>query len=186
MPVNTDIGKYRETGHCLVPNHAEPEILAGIREDVLKAIEARNRKLAKQPSKTKYYRHWAFGLHETSEWVAGYLRGGPFPGLVASVLGGDADLQFTSTMTKTREMAAALDWHQDAVYDKDPDHAKFSLWISITDSKRDNGCLRIIPGTHPFELAQRERPAANGVDCRLHAAQAGVPGFREGHRLQVP
>jgi ectoine hydroxylase-related dioxygenase (phytanoyl-CoA dioxygenase family) len=57
-------------------------------------------------------------------------------------------------MTKTREMSSALDWHQDAGYSRDPEHLCFSWWIALTDATRENGGLRILPGTHKPGLAK--------------------------------
>jgi ectoine hydroxylase-related dioxygenase (phytanoyl-CoA dioxygenase family) len=65
-----------------------------------------------------------------------------------TLIGPDADLRFTSSIAKTDEKRAHVDWHQDSAYDKDPEHEKFIIWIAVTESRRDNGCLRLIPGSH--------------------------------------
>src|SRR5687768_2479969 len=83
-----------------------------------------------------------------SDRVAAFLRAEPFLSLIRDLVGEDADLCFTSSMTKTAEKNAHLDWHQDTAYDRFPEHHKLSFWIALTDSRRDNGCLRIISGSH--------------------------------------
>jgi non-heme Fe2+,alpha-ketoglutarate-dependent halogenase len=43
-------------------------------------------------------------------------------------------------------------WHQDATYLRMDPPACVTAWIALTDSKIDNGCLQVIPGTHHSEL----------------------------------
>lgn len=154
MPINTDVDRYEETGHCLIRGNADALLLDTIRRDLLRSIAAFKAHPSYLTSKTRFYRDFALGMHMSSEAVAGFIQGPPFEEFTAKVLGEDVDLLFTSTMTKTAEMSSALDWHQDSAYDKVPGHAKFSFWVAVTDSKRDNGCLRIIPGSHRQGLAK--------------------------------
>lgn len=86
--------------------------------------------------------------------MAVLLQSGTFRIWNARLLGPDIDLRFTSTMTKTAEKPCALDWHQDAAYDSDPEQTQFSWWIALTDAMRANGGLRILPGTHKSGLAK--------------------------------
>jgi ectoine hydroxylase-related dioxygenase (phytanoyl-CoA dioxygenase family) len=146
------MAKYAEAGYCLIRNRADRAILDSIRDVLLAEIAVFKATPGYQANKARYHRDFAVNMHLRSDLIAGYLQGSPFREVVARVLGADADLRFTSTMTKTAEMSAHLDWHQDSAYDKDPEHDKFSFWIAITDSKRDNGCLRIIPGSHAAGL----------------------------------
>jgi phytanoyl-CoA hydroxylase len=44
-------------------------------------------------------------------------------------------------------------WHQDGSYwPLDPPDAVVSLWVAVDDSTPENGCLRVIPGSHRMEL----------------------------------
>ncbi|MDA0703633.1 MAG: phytanoyl-CoA dioxygenase family protein [Proteobacteria bacterium] len=43
-------------------------------------------------------------------------------------------------------------WHQDATYLRMEPPLCVTAWIALTDSKIDNGCLRVIPGTQHSEL----------------------------------
>lgn len=148
MPINTETSRYGETGHCLIRGSTESKTLERLQRDLQKAIDTYKAQPSYQLLKTRQYRDFANGLHITSEAVVDFLRGPPFEAFATQVLGADVDLLFTSTMTKTKERPSALDWHQDSGYDKSPGHPRFSFWVAITDSKKDNGCLRIIPGSH--------------------------------------
>ncbi len=43
-------------------------------------------------------------------------------------------------------------WHQDATYLRMEPRLGISTWIALTDSRVDNGCLRVVPGTQGSEL----------------------------------
>jgi hypothetical protein len=152
--LNTDPGRFAEEGYCVVPRAVPGPDLPRLREDILACIAEAKAKPAYANLETRHYRDFAAGLHLKKESVRDLLRTPPFLGLAGQLLGPDVDMRFTSTMTKTRERPSALDWHQDAVYDADPDHPKFLVWIAITDALPENGGLRILPGTHRNGLAK--------------------------------
>jgi phytanoyl-CoA hydroxylase len=48
-------------------------------------------------------------------------------------------------------------WHQDGAYWKlDPMHA-LTVWVAVDECTRENGCLRVIPGSHRLPLYQPTR-----------------------------
>src|SRR5688572_21052906 len=136
---------YDEAGCCLLRGAVAAELLPPARADILGILASR--KASPGYDASRFYTDFAYGLHRTGAGVRRLVTGDPFPHIAARLLGGDVDLRFTSTLTKTAEKGAPVDWHQDAAYDPDPDHPKFIAWIAITDSRKDNGCLRIIPGS---------------------------------------
>jgi hypothetical protein len=45
-----------------------------------------------------------------------------------------------------------VSWHQDVLYwGNHPDHV-VGAWIAIADSMQDNGCVRVIPGSHKWGI----------------------------------
>lgn len=148
MPINSELADYPKTGHCLLSTGASRKLLDSLREDTWAAIQAVKANPANKDKLARWHREFSTELHMKSQRVADFLRAEPFPSLIRGLIGEDSDLSFTSTMTKTAEKNAHLDWHQDAGYDRFPGHLKLSFWIALTDSRRDNGCLRIIPGSH--------------------------------------
>ena len=46
-------------------------------------------------------------------------------------------------------------WHQDGAYWPLEPMEVVSLWLAVDDSLADNGCLRVLPGTHHSKLAER-------------------------------
>ena len=57
----------------------------------------------------------------------------------------------------------AVLWHQDGAYWPLEPMEVVTLWLAVDDSTRENGCMRVIPGTHKMELKglQENRKVAN-------------------------
>jgi hypothetical protein len=176
--LNTDPARYAEEGYFVARGMVPEEDLPGLREDALTCIAETKAKPAYMELKTRHYRDFAAGLHLKRSSVAELLQGPPFRELNALVLGPNVDLRFTSTMTKTRERASALDWHQDAAYGLDPEHVQFSWWIALTDATRENGGLRILPGSHKAGLV-------NHIPSRLIPSDKEIETVDEAGALDV-
>lgn len=59
-------------------------------------------------------------------------------------------------------------WHQDYPY-WEGSH-KYSIWIALDDATMENGCLRIVPGSHLFGESDHGADSSdgNGFSNRLH------------------
>jgi len=59
-----------------------------------------------------------------------------------------------------------VDWHQDAVYNRDGHEPRLICWTSLTDSHPENGGLFVVPGSHrhgPIPPAQSPRNEFNKI-----------------------
>ncbi|MDJ0610165.1 MAG: phytanoyl-CoA dioxygenase family protein [Kiloniellales bacterium] len=68
--------------------------------------------------------------------------------LAESVLGPDMILWGTTVFGKPAGTGKATPWHQDAAYWPIRPLATCTVWVALDDSGPENGCLRVIPGTH--------------------------------------
>lgn len=152
--LNTDPSRYSDEGYFVVRGMVPRSGLPGLRADVHASIAEAKAHPGYPNAPRRHYRDSAADLHLNRPSVAGLLRSPPFRELNARILGPDVDLRFTTTITKTAERACAMDWHQDAGYARDPGHEMFSWWIALTDATRENGGLRILPGSHKGGLAK--------------------------------
>jgi phytanoyl-CoA hydroxylase len=59
-------------------------------------------------------------------------------------------------MTKQPRFSSDTGWHQDTRYWNFTSGDLVNIWIALGDETLQNGCLRVLPGTH-FERAPRER-----------------------------
>ena len=83
-----------------------------------------------------------------------------------------------------REQDMICHWHQDEAYwqDRFPRQRRVSLWIPLQDATPDNGCLRVVPGSHRRAiLPHLPRTSRNHGACRLSFAHGAedLPGAIE-------
>lgn len=55
-------------------------------------------------------------------------------------------------------------WHQDSVYlaPACDEHLIITVWVALTASTRENGCLKVVPGGHAGGII------GHRIDCRFH------------------
>lgn len=84
--------------------------------------------------------------------------------IAQAFIGPDIALFATHYICKPPRTGRAVLWHQDgAFWPLDPMDV-ITLWVAITDSDPENGCLRVIPGTHTMELkGMRDRRDVESV-----------------------
>lgn len=75
--------------------------------------------------------------------------------IAAQFVGPNIALFASSYFSKPAFDGLPVLWHQDGSYwPLDPCGAVVSLWVAVDDSTPENGCLRVIPGTHRMELKE--------------------------------
>ena len=110
---------------------------------------------------------------------------------VADLMGPDLLCWGTSFISKSGKDEKFVSWHQDATHWKLAEPRAVTAWLALTPSRRDNGCVRFVPGSHqsvvPHEdtsdpdnlLGRRERvladlDEASAVDAELGAGQMSI------------
>ena len=176
--MNEDLHRYDEFGYCLFRSIISPENLVRLEQDVLDVIQDFKKNPVYPKIKSTEYRDYAPALHLKKQSVADLLKSKIFVDIGKSILGESFDLRFTTTMTKTAERAESFDWHQDSAYSKDPEHKNYTCWIAVTDSKRENGCLRIVPGSHSRGLVKH-------IPSKLHPPDQEIEMIDEKMSIDV-
>ena len=67
---------------------------------------------------------------------------------VGDILGPDILVHSTTMFCKRPQDPSYVSWHQDGYYWNLDTPQLASAWISLSDSTVENGCLRVIPGSH--------------------------------------
>jgi hypothetical protein len=110
---------------------------------------------------------------------------------VADLLGPDLLCSGTSFISKSGKDEKFVSWHQDATHWKLSEPRAVTAWLALTPSRRNNGCVRFLPGSHrtvvPHEdtsdpdnlLGRRERvlaefDEASAVDAELAPGQMSI------------
>jgi non-haem Fe2+, alpha-ketoglutarate-dependent halogenase len=85
---------------------------------------------------------------------------------VESVLGPDIMVWNSHWFPKFPGDRAFVSWHQDAAYWGLSPANVTTAWVALSESTVENGCLRVVPGTHRSSLPQRETYAADNMLSR--------------------
>jgi hypothetical protein len=75
---------------------------------------------------------------------------------VTDLLGPDVLCWASSFFNKSPASTQYVAWHQDWTYWGLSEPKAVTAWVAFTPSRPENGCLRIIPGTHRQRLAHRD------------------------------
>jgi ectoine hydroxylase-related dioxygenase (phytanoyl-CoA dioxygenase family) len=87
-------------------------------------------------------------LHLYFGWAYELVTHEPLLNAVEDILGGDILIDGTLVFYKPPRDSSYVSWHQDSVYSGWHLTPSTSAWIALTKSCRENGCLRVIPGSH--------------------------------------
>lgn len=86
---------------------------------------------------------------------------------VESVIGPDILVWTSSMFAKSARSPDYVSWHQDITYWGLEPPDVVTAWVALTDSMPDNGCMRVVPGTHKSDvLAHRDTHAAHNMLSR--------------------
>jgi non-heme Fe2+,alpha-ketoglutarate-dependent halogenase len=67
-----------------------------------------------------------------------------------------------------------VSWHQDGAYWGDIAGDLVSAWIALTPSGPENGCLRVVAGSHQAPLRHAQAPSAHNLLSRGQCAELAV------------
>ena len=114
-------------------------------EEVLDDIRvAHTRLIARRPEFSDY----CSALLAYDTWYLTIARIPEILDLVAQVLGEDIALWNASFFAKPAHTGSKTPWHQDGEYWPIRPLATCTAWIAVDAATRENGCLRVIPGSH--------------------------------------
>lgn len=106
-------------------------------------------------------------LHLCMPWVYQMVSHPLVLDAVESVLGPNLLVWGAQWFPKLPGEKAYVSWHQDGAYWGLKPPTVTTAWIAITESVRENGCMRVVPGTHQYpSLPQRETYAADNMLSR--------------------
>ncbi len=157
MLTEAQIAQYHDKGYVI------PEQF-NIGEEALEDLRTRHAKLVeKHPEFYNYCSHvLAFDLA-----FLNYARHPEILKMVEQVIGPDFALWNSSFFAKPANGGLRTPWHQDGEYWPVRPLATCTVWIAVDDSTPENGCLRIIPGSHK-ERRLRAHHTYEGTDVTLN------------------
>jgi len=122
------------------------------------------------------------GFHNVHYHDAAFTRAVVHPNMRAvlnRLIGPNVQLHHSKMLVKPPEVGAAFPMHQDYPYFPHERHTMLAASVHLDDADEENGCLRVIPGSHrigslphvgAYYLNHKEYPIQEGLSC---PAQAG-------------
>lgn len=83
--------------------------------------------------------------------------------MIESVIGPDIVLWAGALFSKPGGDGRALPWHQDGIYWPLRPMATVTLWVALDRADRENGCMRVIPGSHRQGFLAHETSDEEGL-----------------------
>ena len=78
--------------------------------------------------------------------------------IVEALIGRDILVWGTLVIAKPPHDSGFVSWHQDGTYTEFEPDRFVSAWVAFTESSPQNGCLRVVPGSHTHRRSHIEIP----------------------------
>ncbi|WP_416899373.1 MAG: phytanoyl-CoA dioxygenase family protein [Minwuia sp.] len=143
-----EVEHYHEQGYVVPSGYRVPEaVLDAMRRDLDRLIKA-NPHVAPDAMFTPHEPdHGPQGLKGDPVWLD-YAAIPEILDMVGQVIGPDFLLWGTTVFGKPAHSGKETPWHQDGEYWPIRPLATCSVWIAMDEATAENGCLRVIPGSH--------------------------------------
>jgi ectoine hydroxylase-related dioxygenase (phytanoyl-CoA dioxygenase family) len=161
----TQIEQYHRDGYLIVRNLYDADAIARWRDEV--------RQLYSQDD--------APNDHGVRVWMADALP--PFlldamtddrvPPILTKLVGPDVEFLSVKLVHKDGAIDFGTPWHQDWHYWLGSE--KLSVWIALDDATPDNGCLKVIPGSHKRQFTNQRHETASFSNRIDDAQLEGLP-----------
>ena len=152
-----EIENYKKDGYVTPQFRLPDEVLSDIRA-------AHDRLVQRHPEFSDY----CSALLAYDTWFLTVARMPEILDMVEQVIGSDIALWNSSFFAKPAKVGTKTPWHQDGEYWPIRPLATCTVWIAIDASTPENGCLRVIPGSHKSQqLAQHNHSDADNIALNL-------------------
>lgn len=145
-----EVAFYKEHGYFLYKKRLfSPEKLQGLTELFEEQLAQKGKKLSDELD-TPHFRE---------ERLLSYLLSEEVLDLVEPIIGPNIGLWSSHFICKDPYVGRATPWHEDSSYWKgrvSSFHHIVTVWLAIDPSNKQNGCMRVIPGTHTSGFSEYE------------------------------
>ena len=161
---------FNENGYLVLPNRVEERLKTALLEEAKRQLimpaepveyeaqvgyEGAPSSMQAEGGKTVRRLLDAYGRHALyQKWSkAPFIRNA-----MQQLLGGSVFLvrnHHNCIMTKHPQYGTATGWHRDIRYWSFTNHELISVWLALGDETESNGALRVIPGSHRWNLDSR-------------------------------
>jgi ectoine hydroxylase-related dioxygenase (phytanoyl-CoA dioxygenase family) len=147
---------FRKDGFLLVRNLYAPKEIAEIKAHVLDILSGKDLPesgvIVWKPEKL-------------SERLLHMMGDDHITPVLQKVVGPSVEFLSVKAVYKDRTKTFLSPWHQDWYYWKGA--PKLSVWIALDNATKENGCLRLIPGSHTRVFQERHVESETGFTKRI-------------------
>jgi ectoine hydroxylase-related dioxygenase (phytanoyl-CoA dioxygenase family) len=184
-----DVEFYKSKGYLLVKGLFNPLEVEQMRDAVEGIIQ--RAVIAKRDSNSAWQGDYIApeelkklvlkGFHDLHYHDSVFMRAVMHPNMVAvlsQIIGPNVQLHHTKMLVKPPEIGAAFPMHQDYPYFPHERHSMLAASIHLDRADEENGCLRVIPGSHiqgslphvgSYYLNHKQYPIKEGTSCPAEA-----------------
>jgi non-haem Fe2+, alpha-ketoglutarate-dependent halogenase len=168
----SQLALYEQDG-CLCPIRALPSSEAAVFRRALEEQESYMGGALKRMDNSHLFFRWAYDL-ATHPGVLDILE---------DLLGPDLFVHSTRIFYKHPHDPSYVSWHQDGRYSSLNSKPAPSAWIALSDSTVENGCLRVVPGSHRsgvhphVETFAKDNLLNHGEEIALQVNESDVRDF---------
>ena len=94
--------------------------------------------------------------HLLVPWINDLVRHPKILDVVEDILGPNLLCWSSGFFAKNAHDPRFVSWHQDSTYWGLSSPEVVTAWIALTPSRRENACMRVVPGSHKHQLSHRD------------------------------
>lgn len=164
MPAPADLAaSYARDGFVTVEGLFGRDEVAGIKEECRRILD---RVVAADPNTSATAHGVLVGLTIQSDLMRRVNADPRLVGVLTAIMGPDVEFLSDKLVYKSSDLGFGSPWHQDWHYWLGAH--KVSAWIALDDATPENGCLKMLPGTHTRVVTMTGKSGdGRGFDFRL-------------------
>ena len=160
----------------------------------LQDIEATQDALYDDGWTTRDYRPWDHPDHPLADWAMSIVMHPGVRAVASSILGPELLVRNADVFVKNPKTRRGIGWHQDTAEQGSETDGMMTMWLGLTASTVENGCLKFIPGSHigeiphgpkdKFTLTLNQQALAH-LDVANAAFNVMTPGQCSAHHIRM-
>ncbi len=171
---DAQVEAYRRDGHVTADWRLPDDTLAALRAALDRLVDANGHMSSDNMFCPHLHKAGVQGLKGEDSWLE-FARTPEILDMVEQLIGPDFLLWGTTVFGKPAGVGKATPWHQDGEYWPIRPLASCSAWIAIDDATPENGCLRVLPGTHRHgRILQHHRRKGDDVTLNEELCDTSV------------
>jgi phytanoyl-CoA hydroxylase len=171
-----EVGKYNRDGYLVVEDFFPPAVLDDINGELNAYLVSPDYPRKSKslncyiPSKSKSpTTNWILSLAKSTDKIAAFCKQDAVLDLISPIVYPGIAIYSAKMVNKEPHDPTECLWHQDEAYyiQYSKSRSRMSIWIPLEDVDENNGCLRVIPGSHLEGLRPASRKAEGHCDLAV-------------------